>query len=251
MNEHGRQPSRKERRDARKSLLSLLKRLRRACSTMDQIGDWYDVVNDVESVLHQHGRSIPAAQRRAVKDALQLPDVTLAAAGRACQVLQLEVQKSALSIVGTSALAGLLVKAVIATMLLAAAVVVAGPLLIDQSAVDVHIYNDGCDPFNLGDVSLPDNPLLPLADLILPSGIIASGTDRVFSVPPLPLEVDNASDRDILLLGFPGPIPQIPIPVQGATDIGFNDQPLLGTRRTINLADLNGADEHTLVVRCN
>lgn len=250
INETAREPTKKERKDARKSLLSLLKRLRRACSRINQVSDWYDVVNDVQAVLHQHGNSIPAAQRRRIKDALLLPEATLAAAGRACQVLQIEVEKTAMAIAVPSAVASVVLKTVLVTMLLAAAVVFVAPLIADQIAVDVHIFNEGCDPFNLGDVSLPDTAFLPLADLILPSEVIHSGGDRVISVPPLPLEVDNITDPNILFIGFPAPVPDIPIPVRGATNIRFNEQPLLGERQTINLADLRGADEHVLVVRC-
>ena len=246
MGQTEKKPTRKERKKARKDLAALLRRLRRWCRSMDQVSDWYDLAKDVEAVVNDNSRAIPAAQRRRLQEAMKLPEATMAGMGRACRVLQSEVGKTAAAVGGGATLAG----AVGTVVLLTAVVVLAATVAANQFAVNVHIFNHGCGPIDTMEAPFADSPLLSLAGLNLPPGAIFSGGDGVIAVPPLRLEADNATNPDMLTIRGPGQVQLISLPVGGAAEILFNGQSLLGVRQSINLANLGGAEEHILEVIC-
>ena len=239
-------PTRKERKKARKDLMALLRRLRRSCKTMDQISDWYDLATDVEAIVNENGRAIPTRQRQRLQEALKLPEATMTGVGQACRVLQSEVAKTAAAVGGASTLAGTALMAAVTVVLLTAVVILAATVVANQTAVDVHIINKGCGPFDVTQVPFADSSILSLIGLRLPPEAIASGGNVVITIPPLRLKTDNVTDPNKLSIRGPGQV-KILLPVSRATDIRLNGQSLLGVQRTIDLA---GADEHVLEVSC-
>jgi hypothetical protein len=243
-------PSRKERRKARRALLTLLRRLRATCNTINQVSDWYALAGVVETVVNEHYHAIPATERQAVLDALELPEATMDSVGLACRVLQSRVGEAAAAISGTATLGGILLTTIAAVTLVTAAVVLVGALVVNLTAVDLRVVNQGCRDLNLDELPAGARELLALAGFSLPPDVILSGEDSVFSLPPVTVEVDNSSDPDRLIIRG-AEVVEIPLRVVGATDIRFNNRSLLGVRRDIDLGDVPDTGEHVLVIACN
>lgn len=240
-------PSRKEKKKARKELAALLKRLRKGCDVINQVSDWRDMAADVEAVVHDNYRAIPAGHRQRLLAALELPEATLGAMNSACRVLQAEVGKTAAAVGGASILSGAVVTAVLFT----AAVVLGAAVLFNQTAVDLHVINQGCGPLEDTDAFFANSSLLSLVGLDLLPEAVASGGDAVIPVSPVQFETDYDQNARVLTVYGPGQIQVASIPVGGVGDIRFNGQSLLVTgpnsRRAI---DFSRADEHRLEIDC-
>lgn len=244
MEQSNEKPTRRERKKARKNLAALLRRVRRSCKSVGQVSDWYKLARDVEAVVNDNSTAIPAGQRRRLLEALKLPEATMAGVEQACGVLQSELGKTIAALGGATSLAGV----ASAVVLLTAVVVMAVAVAASRNAVDVHIINHGCGPFDDAQGPLADSALLSLAGLGLLPQVIINGGNGVIQVPPLQFEVDNVTNPDRLSIRGPGQVLLVPILLREATDVRFNGRSLLGTRRIIDLA---GADEHVLEVICS
>lgn len=239
------QPTRRERRKAHRALTTLLRRLRRSCEIMGTLEDWHDLAREVRGLLVEHDEAIPSGTQRRIVDALRLPEATLAGARQACSVLQLEVERAAALVgaapaLGSGLLAGLAVVAVAVGALAAVS---------NATAVDVRVFNQGCDPVVVSSLPLAGTPLLRVAGITLPAGAIADGGSDVISLPPVRLDVEGYPDTGQMILRSLQQV-ELPVALGRATDITFDGQSILGGPTTLDLRRLDGRAEHELIITC-
>ena len=208
------------------------------------MGEWYDLARDVEGLLVEHHAAIPASRQQRIREILRLPEATVAGARQACSVLQLEVE-SLLGVVGAASGAG---TAILAGFIVLAVAVGAVAGVSNATAVDVRVFNRGCDPVYLTSLPLSNTPVMRAAGITLPGAPILDGGDDVISLPPVRLDVESDADTGQMVLRALQRI-ELPVALGRATDISFDGQPILSRRITLDLR-LNGRPEHELVISC-
>jgi hypothetical protein len=237
---------RRRKKKAAAALIRLLKRLRSACGKMETLNDWYKLAGEANEVVQAHQDVIPAEAVRGIQDAMKLSEATMAGANRACQVLQGKVGAAiaAMPAAGGLGLGTVLAGAVIAVAAVVFALAALGNLL----AVDIRILNQGCSPFSLATVPFLDN-LLPLVGIELADEPILDGASAVVSLPPLVISLDNSTDGATFALQALS-LPAISVGIGPATDILYDGRSLLGSLEQIDLGQMDGREEHELVIRC-
>lgn len=239
------QGTRREKKKAHRALTALLRRLRASCELVDTMADWYELARDVENVLMEHNRAIPASRQKRIREVLQLPEATLAGVRQACSVLQLEVE-SAAALIGTAPAFGSVLLVGVAVLAVAVGSLTA---VSNATAVDVRVYNQGCDPVVVSRLPLGDSPVLRVAGINLPAEPIVDGGSDIISLPPVPLDVEGDPDTGQMIVRVLQRV-EVPLALGRATDISFDGQPILGSRSTLDLSRLDGRAEHELVITC-
>lgn len=238
-------PTRRERKNARRALTALLRRLRASCGAIGTVGDWYDLAGDVEHVLIQHDAAIPARAEARIREALRLPEATLAGVQQACSVLSLELERAA-ALVGAAPAAGPVLLAGLALVAVAVGVLT---VIANATAVDVRVFNQGCDPVVVSGLPLGGTPLLRVAGITLPAQPIVDGGNGVISLPPVRLDVEGRPDTGQMIVRGLERL-ELPLALGRATDISFDGQSLLGGPITLDLGRLDGRAEHELIITC-
>ena len=233
--------NKKEKRKARKALMLFLKRLRRACEIIETADDWSDIVGDLDGLLAQHQLGIPATYRQRLQSASTLTSPTLQGLGRACDTLQLEVERV---IKGLPAGGGVGLAAV---GVLIGVAIVAGVAVtvINLRSVEVVIRNEGC-----ADISLFEGLAPLMEDVINTVGIdlperIPEGGEETLRMPGVKVQIDG-TQGDSFRIGLAG----FSVPLElgrRVTSVELDGRSLLGQRTTVDLRD---SREHELVVRC-
>ena len=234
--------NKKEKKKARKALMLFLKRLRRACEVIETADDWSGIVEDLDGLLAAHQLGIPFVSRQRLQSASTLASPTLTGVGRACDLLQLEVERAIKGLPAGGGGAGLaIVGAVIAVAVVVAGVVIA----VNLRSVEVVIRNEGC-----GTISLLGSQLPIVEDVINTVGIelpdrIPTGGQESLRMPGLKIEIDatEGSTAYLTIAGF-----RVPLELgHNVTSLELDGRPLLGRRTQVNLRELR---QHELVVRC-
>lgn len=207
--------TRQERRRARGAFALLLRRLRRMCEVVDQISDWRDVAAEVVELLNTHQAAIPADRERRIRQALELPEITLKGMEQACRVLQVEVEGLIKYLRPVPAAA----TALVAGVIIVAAGVFVLTVVSNLVAVDIRVSNKGCGDLPVTEVlGIPGNRLL---DTALPD-ILGITLIRVLGVEQR-------------------------FPAGEVTDVVFDGASLLGVRTLISVAQ---DGPHELTIKC-
>jgi hypothetical protein len=233
-------PTRWRRRKARNAWVSLLRRLRKSCQTLEKLEDWDEIVAEVQKLLDDYGDVVPVDNQRRIRKALKLTDATVAGAKQACSVLQTEV-KVVVSLLGAGGLVATVAIVALIAVAVGAAVVT---IVANATAVDVHVTNQGCRPFRLDQLPVTD-ALLRLGGIQLPAEPIDDGQTAVVTVPPVTVHI-NAEDPSAVVFKVAG----ITLPSRGFqrdAEILFDQTPLTGQQHTFDLGD---QDVHELVISC-
>lgn len=119
-------------------------------------------------------------------------------------------------------------------------IVAAGLVLLNATAVKIHIANDGCEP-----VTPVTSVPIRIPGLSLPNETIPDGGTATAMVPRLTVTVDGSDPSIVRLTGY-GLNFQFELGGEGI-DLIFDGSSLLGRRTTINLGE---QPEHQVTVRC-
>jgi hypothetical protein len=238
--EQDKKPTRWRRRKARSAWMSLLKRLRKSCQTLEKLEDWDEIVAETERLLDEYGDVVPAGNQQRIRRALKLTDATVAGARQACSVLQTEV-KLVVSLLGAGGLvAAVTIVALIVVAVGAAAITIAA----NATAVDVRVTNQGCQPFRLDQVPIAD-ALLRLGGVQLPQEPINDGQTAVVTLPPVTVQI-NAEEPGAVTITVAGfTLPERSL--RPYAEILFDQTPVMGRQHTFDLGD---RDVHELVISC-
>lgn len=115
-----------------------------------------------------------------------------------------------------------------------------GLVVLQMTAVDIAIQNEGCDTISPV-ASFP----VKLPGLFLPDKPIPNGGTGIAKLPPLTVTVDGDSPGSILLSGYSFTY-RFTLGSSGITLL-FNGQTLNNTKTTINLGEKK---QHELIIRC-
>jgi hypothetical protein len=222
-------------RKARAALLAFLQRLRKACKVLQGIDTWQECMQELETLLQHYQADIPAAHLQRLRNAMQPTDTTRAGLGKACKVLQWELEQT-IDILPTAShsAAGLLGGLVVVAVAIGALVI-----FLEQTAVEVVVVNDGCSP--IAATGMPIN----LPGLHVPSQPIPSGGRAVARVPRISVEIDATQQGrvELVFLGF-----SVPVQIgQRVSDVRFDGSSVLGQRTSLRLGTRG---QHELVVAC-
>lgn len=119
----------------------------------------------------------------------------------------------------------------------------------NATAVDVRVFNQGCDPVYLTGLPLIGTPVMRVAGITPPGRPILDGENDVISLPPARLDVESDTDAGVMILRALQRI-EMPVALGRATDISFDGQPILVGHSTIDLRRLDGRAEHELIITC-
>lgn len=226
----------RRRRLLRTLLLKFLKRLKKACETLETPAQWYEVTKELRGILNQYRDVLSSSDRDELYLATILTDETHTGITQACTVLQSKL-------VGFIALlpaGGLAAPLLIGAALIVAAVVAIGAIVLNQTATMLTIQNVNCPQMTVTGripVSLPG--------LELPATINTNSIEQA-KLPAVPMhtEFQPPDMLNVSMLGAPIPF-RLPRQISSAV---FDGQELLRGSHTF---DLGKQKEHSLVVRCN
>ncbi len=241
---------RRRQREARRSLLGFLRRLRVACETFETADDWVEFVTGLNDILNLYQLEIPESSRQNLEAAMQLTDASREGIAQACQGLQLEIEKAIELLPKGGGCCGCLPAALIAGF--AALVVILGVLgagyIMFTNPVEVRVANQGCGTLLVRE-GLPPVlvPVVGLLGVKLPNEI-PPGAEELIEVPSVPVtfQISPSSDRSLILsvLGYSQTI-DLSGNVSGVTVNGIN---LLDGTYNVNVRD---REQHSVVISCN
>jgi len=220
---------------ARAALLAFLRRLRKACKVMEAVDTWQNCMQELEALLQRYQADIPPAHLQRLSNALQLTDPTRAGIGKACKVLQFELEQTIDILPAASHLAASLVGGLVVVALAIGALVT----YLESTAVEVVIINNGCGPIETAGMPID------LPGLHLPGQPIPSGGRGIARVPRMTVDIDATQQGrvTVTILGF-----SVPVQIgQRATDVRLDGVPILGHRTSLRLGTRR---QHELVVSC-
>ncbi len=157
----------KRQQQARKALEAFLAKLRDACKTIAGIEQWLAHTKLLESILHEYEDALPSDAQTRLRAAMKVADATRAALEKACEVLQLEVEKVIALLPAAAALS--LGTALIAALIVGAVAVGGAAAISAATAATLTIENKNC-----GDIIFPPIPI-PAPGLELPNRAIRAG----------------------------------------------------------------------------
>lgn len=225
----------KRQRKVRHAILDFLKKLRKACETFKTADDWYKYLKQLESLLQEYEKELPAGTQQRLKDAIKLTDSSREGIKKACKVLQTEILHVIEALPAGGILPTVLIGAVIATAVAVGAIV----SYFSLTAVPVIIINDGCDPLHP-----PQGIANYIPGLDLPKQPILKGEKATAKVPPVMVDI-NAKSGTIIFTAMGITVPfEVPSEVTGAQ---FDGMPILDQSISVHLGD---REQHELVVTC-
>lgn len=122
----------------------------------------------------------------------------------------------------------------------AATLIVGGLILLKSVAVEVVIFNRGCDTISPA-LSVPVN----LPGFSLPSRPILSGQSGLATVPPLTVEVDNQQNGNWQVAAYGL---KFSFAVPGGVEVSFDGRNLSSQKSALNLGSVK---KHELVIQCS
>lgn len=241
--------NKKKQRQARQALSNYLKKFRRACDSIETAEEWAEMVSELSDILEDYAPEIPTAHKTGLAQAATLLDPTRAGISKACQVLQLELEKAikALPSGGCSCgcLTGGLLTALVGLIVLAALLVAAIAFL--TRPIDITLINHGCNTLLVRESIPPTfDPVISLLGMALPDRI-ESGQAGIITTRSLPIsvEVDGTAGN------------RIRVSVLGSSQsfnyssnlesILVDGQSVMGQTTTVNLQN---PPNHTVEITC-
>jgi len=226
----------RRRRLLRTLLLKFLKRLKKACETLETPAQWYEVTKELRGILNDYRDVLASSDRDELWLATLLTDQTHTGITQACTVLQSKLA----SVIAALPAAGLAAPLLLGAALLVAAVVAVGAIVLNVTATTLSIQNINCAPIavtGIVPVSLPG--------LELPEAV---GTNQIETaqLPPVSIVTQFQAPNTLRASLFGAPL-TFRLPPQ-VTSALFDGVELLAGAHTF---DLGKQKEHSLVVRCS
>lgn len=225
----------KRQRKARHAILDFLKKLRKACETFKTADDWYKYLKQLESLLQEYEKELPAGTQQRLKDAIKLTDSSREGIKKACKVLQTEIGH----VIEALPAGGILPTVLIVAVIVSAVAVGAMAVYFTLTAVPVVITNDGCVPLRP-----PQGIANYIPGVDLPKQPILEGENATAKAPPVTVNI-NAKRGTIIFTAM-----GIPLRFEIAskvTGIQLDGMPILDRSITVNLGDRK---QHELIVTC-
>lgn len=234
---------REKRKKAKRFFTAALKRLKRTYKAIKTVDQWYEFVQQIESMLPEYEDVLSPVDAQRLKAALQLADTSHEGISRAIDVLEFELDH----VVNALPSGGALGLAIAGVAVLTAVGVGAASAALNASAVPILIRNNGCAPIPICQGVLPALDWLSGAvGIDLPKRPIQSGSQDTLTFPPLAITLD-ATARNKLNIEIWG----IALPFSVGVDVDsiqFDGQEILGLRTPI---DLKRSAYHELTVTCH
>lgn len=232
----GKAEQNKKQRKVRLAFLDFLKKLRKACETFKTADDWYKYLKQLESLLQEYEKELPAGTQQRLKDAIKLTDANHEGIKKACKVLQTEIGH----VIEALPAGGILTTVLIVAVIVSAVAVGATVSYFSLTAVPVVIINDGCDPIQ------PSNSIANyIPGIDLPKQPILNGEKVTAKVPRVAVDIDASQSGTIIFTAIGISMPfAIPNEVTG---VQFDGNPILERSISVYLGDM---EQHELVVTC-
>ncbi len=239
-------PNKQKQQRARKTLSDFLTRLRKACDTISTINDWVEIAGELNGILGLYQAEIPGSNRQRLTEALELTETSREAVSQACDILQLELQKTIDALPKGGCSCGCLALSALLG-LAAAAFLIVGALVLFSQPVEVIVINEGCRPFLVQQGVPPGfQPAISLLGIELPE-VIPPGEQGGFEIPGLPVSVgvDGSGGRSVRISGL-----GVSQTFDVSADVVFielDGEPVLGSARSVRIRD---QDLHTVLIIC-
>lgn len=225
----------RRRRLLRALLLKFLKRLRKACETLESPAQWYEFTKELRQTLTDYADALSSADRDTLWLATMLTDQTHEGITRACSVLQSKL----VSVIATLPAGGFAAPVALAAAGAVTVLVVGAAIWLNVTGVTVRIHNLGCAPVAVAGVlpvSLPGVALPPF---------VGTNAVEIATVPPVRLTTTFQAP-DTLQANLFG----VPLSFHFTSQIAslmFDGTELTTGQHTL---DLGRGAEHNFVIRC-
>jgi hypothetical protein len=231
---HPRQRKRR-RRLLRVLLLQFLKRLQKACETLDTPAEWYEITQELRKTIAEYQDVLSSADKDTLWLATVLTDQTHEGITRACSVLQSKL----VSVIATLPAGGLLAPLALTAAGIVTVLVVGAAILLNVTSVTVRLHNVGCAP-----ILVAGNLPISLPGMEFPALV---GTNAVESatVPPVTITT-RFRPPDVLEANLFGAPVSFRFP-SNVSSLTFDGLELTNGTRSVNLGQ---GSEHDLIVRC-
>lgn len=225
----------RRRRLLRVILLRFLKRLQKACETLETPAQWYEITKELRKTITSYQDVLSSADRDTLWLATMLTDQTHEGITRACSVLQSKL----VGVIATLPAGGLLAPIALTAVGVVTVLVVGAAIVLNVTSVTVNIHNVGCAP-----IIVAGNLPISLPGMEFPARV---ATNAVASATLPPVTVTTRFEPPNLLEAnlFGAPLQfRFPSTVQSIT---FDGEELTNGAHTVNLGQ---GSQHDLVVQC-
>lgn len=233
------QPSLRQRKRRRRLLrvllLRFLKRLQKACETLETPAQWYEITKELRKTLNDYADVLSSADRDTLWLATMLTDQTHEGITRACAVLQSKL----VSVIVTLPAGGLLAPIALTAAGIVTVLVVGAAIALSVTGVTVNLHNVGCAP-----IIVAGNLPISLPGMEFPALV---GTNAVESATVPPVTVTTRFEPpDTLHANLFGALVSFRFPSTVAS-LTFDGVELTNGAHSVNLGQ---GSQHDLVVRC-
>ena len=248
-NAAGRKPDKRKQGEARDDLENFLQKLKQACATMETANDWADSIKELNNLLEIYKFEIPADRENGLLQAMNLVNPTREGIIQACNVLELEIEKTIESLPGRGrgcgCMRGGLAAIAIGLAVVVGLVIAAGYFILQP--VEVNVVNAGCGPmFVRQGIPVQLQPVVNFLGVDLPDIIDTDGEGR-FQVPGLPLRVGvNGSGRSTVVVSTLG----VNVPFEISENTAFievNGKQIFGNSFSVGVRE---HDPHNVIIGC-
>ncbi len=236
-------------------MLAFLKRLRRACKSLETVNDWLELTEDLAQLLVTHREGLTEEQRERLERAMKASKLAERSLQLACKALQGEVERVIRALpVGLLGLTPAAWAVIGVVAVVGVGVIVGGVTVWRQAqrGLVLEVVNAGCPPLALGR-ALPAEwkPTLARLGTTLPDEV-PTDSRAILRLPVLPttLRID-ATRADTLTITLTLPSGEAsPFQLDLAPEVDsilLDDTPLLGNTF---LLPLDQPQERVLVIHC-
>lgn len=225
----------RRRRLLRVILLRFLKRLQKACETLDTPAQWYELTKELRKTMMDYADVLSSADKDTLWLATMLTDQTHEGITRACSVLQSKL----VSVIATLPAGGLLAPVALTAAGVVTVLVVGAAILLNVTSVTVNIHNVGCAP-----ILVAGNLPISLPGMEFPAMVGTNATESA-TVPPVTITTRFQPPNLLEANLFGAPV-SFRFP-SNVTSLTFDGLELTNGTHSVNLGQ--GA-EHDLVVQC-
>lgn len=248
--------SKKKQKEAYKDLGPILKKIKKAKKKIKKVEQALELIKELESSLDKYGKYLPKKEYDKLKAVIEvskssLKGVTAASTGLevTSAVMELHGPLQAVVAILPAPIIGTTATAVTVIVIIVAVATGGMATYNNYTAVEIIITNDGCQTIPILPAELTPyfeefDILSKIIGMELPQEV-AKDTSEIAKLRPEIIEVDGTTTSIISVKTDLGEFP-ISIPTQ-TTSVKFNDMPILGQKRTI---DLGESPTHQLVISC-